>query len=126
MASLKKNFLSIDGTRAWMAWWVGVDSRLRHRGARHAARRTGGDDRAARRARERFHHSTYLIHYPIFHMAMLYWPGTQDATRPQMLTFLWSMLPLVLIASAVSYRVIEQPFMQIGRRRPLPVPLQAL
>jgi peptidoglycan/LPS O-acetylase OafA/YrhL len=71
-------------------------------------------------------YSTYLIHYPIFHIAMLCWPGTQDATRPEMLAFLWSMLPLVLLASAVTYRVIEQPFMQIGRRRPVPGPLQAL
>lgn len=71
-------------------------------------------------------YSTYLIHYPVFHVAMLCWSGTQDATRPEMLAFLWSMLPLVLLASAASYRVIEQPFMQIGRRRSSSVQAQAL
>jgi peptidoglycan/LPS O-acetylase OafA/YrhL len=70
----------------------------------------------------RVSYSTYLIHYPLFTIAMLCWPGAGQVSQTTMLAFLWATFPLVLLASAASYRWIEQPFMKIGSRlgRPLP------
>jgi peptidoglycan/LPS O-acetylase OafA/YrhL len=62
----------------------------------------------------RISYSTYLIHYPIFTIARLMWPETADLSKLQMLGFLAALTPVILIASALLYRFVEQPFIHIG------------
>ncbi len=66
--------------------------------------------------------STYLIHYPLFTLSILLWPGAAQASKNEMLLHLWAVLPVVIVVSAGLYQWVEKPFIKFGARFAEPRP----